>query len=171
MSPAPMTPIRTRVGVALEGGTVRSGNVDTTMGLLLLSSRWRRRTVLRSAYGSIACNATSRLICEVPVRLALVTEGMIHRPLDELMDWLAERVPEVRDLEVGTGGYSPLGHSPLRLSAAGRRGWHARLTARGFRIAAFNVSGNPLHPNPTIARRHDRALRRTIELAADLGVD
>jgi sugar phosphate isomerase/epimerase len=105
------------------------------------------------------------------VRLALVTEGMIHRSLDQLMDWLAERVPEVRDLEVGTGGYSPLGHSPLRLSATGRRAWHARLTSRGFRIAAFNVSGNPLHPKPAIARRHDRALRRTIELAADLGVD
>lgn len=105
------------------------------------------------------------------MRLALVTEGMIHTSLDELMDWLAERVPEVRDLEVGTGGYSPLGHSPLRLSAAGRRRWHARVSARGFRIAAFNVSGNPLHPNPATARAHDRALRRTIELAADLGVD
>lgn len=105
------------------------------------------------------------------MRLALVTEGMIHKSLDELMDWLAEHVPEVRDLEVGAGGYSPLGHSPLRLSAAGRRRWHDRLTARGFRIAAFNVSGNPLHPNPAIAGRHDRALRRTIELAADLGVD
>jgi sugar phosphate isomerase/epimerase len=105
------------------------------------------------------------------VRLALVTEGMIHRSLDELMDWLDERVPQVRDLEVGTGGYSPLGHSPLRLSARGRRAWHARLAARGFRIAAFNVSGNPLHPDPAIAHRHDRALRRTIELAADLGVE
>ena len=105
------------------------------------------------------------------MRLALVTEGMIHRSLDDLMDWLDERVPEVRDLEVGTGGYSPLGHSPLRLPAAGRRAWHARLTARGFRISAFNVSGNPLHPDPAIARGHDRGLRRTIELAAEVGVD
>jgi sugar phosphate isomerase/epimerase len=110
-------------------------------------------------------------ICGDDVRLALVTEGMIHRSLDELMDWLDARVPQVRDLEVGTGGYSPLGHSPLRLSAAGRQRWHAHVTARGFRIAAFNVSGNPLHPRPAIARRHDRDLRRTIELAADLGVE
>lgn len=105
------------------------------------------------------------------MRLALVTEGMIHRSLDELMDWLDAHVPEVRDLEVGTGGYSPLGHSPLGLSSAGRRAWHAHLTDRGYRVAAFNVSGNPLHPDRTISRAHDRSLRATIGLAADLGVD
>lgn len=105
------------------------------------------------------------------MRLALVTEGMIHRSLDDLLDWLDGHVPEIRDLEVGTGGYSPLGHSPLALSAEGRRAWHARVTARGFSIAAFNVSGNPLHPDSAIARRHDRDLRQTIELAADLGVE
>ena len=105
------------------------------------------------------------------MRLALVTEGMIHRSLDGLMDWLDGHAPDVRDLEVGTGGYSPLGHSPLALTPAGRRTWHAHILARGFRVAAFNVSGNPLHPNRTIGRRHDRDLRRTIALAADLGVD
>jgi sugar phosphate isomerase/epimerase len=107
---------------------------------------------------------------ELRVRLALVTEGMIHRSLDGLMDWLDEHVPEVRDLEVGTGGYSPLGHSPLALSAAVRRDWHAHVTSRGFRVAAFNVSGNPLHPDPAKGPRHDADLRGTIELAAELGV-
>ena len=105
------------------------------------------------------------------MRLALVTEGMIHRSLDGLMDWLDAHAPDVRDLEVGTGGYSPLGHSPLALSPAGREAWYARVLARGFRVAAFNVSGNPLHPNRRIGQRHDRDLRRTIALAADLGVD
>jgi sugar phosphate isomerase/epimerase len=90
------------------------------------------------------------------VRLALVTEGLIHRSIDDLMDSLDAAAPGVRDLEVGTGGYSPLGHSPLELSASGRRAWHARVLARGFRISAFNVSGNPLHPKAAIARRHDR---------------
>ena len=101
----------------------------------------------------------------------MVTEGMIYRSLDQLMDWLDEHVPEVRELEIGTGGYSPLGHSPLELNAAQRRAWHGRLSARGYRVAAFNVSGNPLHPVEAIARRHDQDLRRTIELAVDLGVD
>src|SRR6478672_1816045 len=105
------------------------------------------------------------------VRLALVTEGMIHRPLDGLLDWLDDQAPSVRDLEVGTGGYSPLGHSPLALSAPDRRAWLAKVKSRGFRVAAFNVSGNPLHPVKEIATRHDADLRRTIELAAELGVD
>src|SRR6185437_14053145 len=100
------------------------------------------------------------------VRLALVTEGMIHRSLDDLMDWLDGHVPEIRDLEVGVGG-----HSPLALSGGERRAWHDRLTARGFRVAAFNVSGNPLHPDPAIGDRHDRDLRGAITLAAELGVD
>ena len=104
------------------------------------------------------------------MRLALVTEGMIHLSLDQLMDWLDASARSIRDLEIGTGGYSPPGHSPLGLSPAERRAWHARIVARGFRIAAFNVSGNPLHPDAAVARRHDRDLRRTIALAADLGV-
>jgi sugar phosphate isomerase/epimerase len=105
------------------------------------------------------------------VRLALVTEGMIHRSLDGLMDWLDDHAPGIRDLEVGTGGYSPLGHSPLELASAERRAWHSRVNGRGYRVAAFNVSGNPLHPDPAIAARHDADLRRTIALAAELGVD
>jgi sugar phosphate isomerase/epimerase len=105
------------------------------------------------------------------VRLALVTEGMIHRSLDDLMDWLDQHTPAVRDLEVGTGGYSPLAHSPLERTSAQRRDWHAHLTGRGFRVAAFNVSGNPLHPVQTVGGQHDTDLRRTIELAGELGVD
>src|SRR6266571_2830027 len=98
------------------------------------------------------------------MRLGLVTEGMIHRSFDSLMDWLDANAPNVRDLEVGTGGYSPLGHSPLGLSPPERRTWHDHLTGRGYRVGAFNVSGNPLHPDGSISARHDSDLRRTIEL-------
>ena len=105
------------------------------------------------------------------MKLGLVTEGMIHRPLDGMMDWLDANAPAVRLLEVGTGGYSPLGHSPLEFDGEERRRWLAHIRSRGFEIGAFNVSGNPLHPDGAISVRHDSDLRRTIELAADLGVD
>lgn len=105
------------------------------------------------------------------MRLGLVTEGMIHRPIDELMDWLDANTPDVRLLEVGTGGYSPLGHSPLELTRMDQRRWHDHIVERGFVIGAFNVSGNPVSPVNATAARHDADLRRTIELAAELGVD
>jgi sugar phosphate isomerase/epimerase len=105
------------------------------------------------------------------VRLGLVTEGMIHRSLEELMDWLDDNAPNVRLLEVGTGGYSPLGHSPLSLSTSERRAWYDHVQARGFEISAFNVSGNPLHPAALVSERHDSDLRATIDLAKELGIE
>jgi sugar phosphate isomerase/epimerase len=38
-------------------------------------------------------------------------------------------------------------------------------------VAALNVWGNPLHPDVELAARHDRELRETIRLAAEIGVD
>ena len=104
------------------------------------------------------------------MRLALVTEGLIHRSLDGVMDWLDERAPEIRDLEVATGGYSPPGHSPLPLSSDEREAWHAHIRSRGFSVVGLNVSGNPLSPVDSIGRRHDGDLRGAIEVAAELGI-
>ena len=42
---------------------------------------------------------------------------------------------------------------------------------RGFTLAALNAWGNPLHPDPEIASAHDQALRDTIRLASELGVE
>jgi sugar phosphate isomerase/epimerase len=104
------------------------------------------------------------------VRLGLVTEGLIHRSLDGVMDWLDERAPEIRDLEVATGGYSPPGHSPLGLSQQERRAWHAHIRSRGFEVVALNVSGNPLSPVAAVGRQHDQDLRAAIEAAAELAI-
>jgi sugar phosphate isomerase/epimerase len=107
-------------------------------------------------------------------RLGVVTEAFAARPLIEVMDWLLEAAPSVTDLEVGAGGYAPLTHcdTPLLLrSAATRRTWAAEIEARGLRVAALNVWGNPLHPDESVARAHDRGLRDAVRLAALLGVD
>jgi sugar phosphate isomerase/epimerase len=104
------------------------------------------------------------------VRLALVTEGLIHRSLDGVMDWLDEHAPEIRDLEVAAGGYSPEGHSPLPLSSGERRAWIGHIRARGLAVIALNVSGNPLSPVASVGARHDRDLRAAIEVAAELGI-
>ncbi len=103
------------------------------------------------------------------MRVGLFTDALGDRPLADALSWLATEAPEIRDLEIGTGGYSSAPHADLAalLRDGGERGrWLAEIEGRGFRLAALNVSGNPLE-EPL----HDRALRDTIRLAAEVGVD
>jgi sugar phosphate isomerase/epimerase len=55
--------------------------------------------------------------------------------------------------------------------AAARRAWNKEIETRGLEICAFNCWGNPLHPDESVARAHDAAMRDTIRLAAASGVD
>lgn len=108
------------------------------------------------------------------MRVGLFTDAFPAFSLDQLLDWLGRAVPGVRDLEIGTGGYSPAPHCdlPKFLAERSRRDqWLQTIVARDFRVVALNVSGNPLHPEREIGQRHDRDLRDTIRLAAELGVD
>jgi sugar phosphate isomerase/epimerase len=89
------------------------------------------------------------------VRVGLFTDAFPERSLEEVLEWLAARLPSVRDLEIGTGGYSPAPHIE-----------HVAALGGEFRLAALNVSGNPLE-----IADHDRALRETIDLADRLGVE
>jgi sugar phosphate isomerase/epimerase len=89
------------------------------------------------------------------LRVGLFTDAFPEWPLEQVLEWLASRLPDVRDVEVGTGGYSPAPHLGQLATLGG-----------DFRIAALNVSGNPLE-----VEEHDRALRETIELARTLGVE
>src|SRR5919112_2466329 len=86
--------------------------------------------------------------------VALLTDALADRSLREVEAWCAARGIEA--LEVGVGGYSPAPH----------------LTAfpGALEVVALNASGNPLHPDPVVAARHDMALRTALELAADNGI-
>ncbi|HET7337984.1 MAG TPA: sugar phosphate isomerase/epimerase [Candidatus Dormibacteraeota bacterium] len=106
--------------------------------------------------------------------LGLVTEAFAHQSLVEVMEWLQGTSPSITDLEIGSGGYAPTTHCDLETllrDASAREQWHDGITSRGFRVGAFNVWGNPLHPDSAIATKHDQDLRETIRLAAMLGVD
>ena len=107
-------------------------------------------------------------------RIGVVTEPLVGEPLIDVMNWLLKDVPEVTDLEIGTGAYAPTGHCdmPLMLRDAGVRArWFAEIKTRGLRLAALNCWGNPLHPDAAVAAKHDSDLRDSIRLAAELGVD
>jgi sugar phosphate isomerase/epimerase len=107
-------------------------------------------------------------------RIGLVTEAFANQSLTSVMDWLVREAPLVSDLEIGTGGYAPTRHCDMpRLlrDAAARAACQREIGARSLKLAALNVWGNPLHPDPQIAKKHDADLRDTIRLAAELGVD
>lgn len=107
-------------------------------------------------------------------RLAVVTEAFLDRSLGELLAWLTDAAPEVTALELGSGGYAPHPHcdrTALLTDPRARARWTEGIEAHGFAVAALNAWGNPLHGDPRVADRHDRDLRETIKLAAELGVD
>ena len=102
------------------------------------------------------------------MRLGLFTDALGDRSLREALAWLAANAPDVRDVEVGTGGYSHAPHADLAMLVAdgdARRSWLAEIEGSGFRLAALNVSGNPLE-----TPADDAALRDTLRRAAALGV-
>ncbi len=106
--------------------------------------------------------------------LGLVTEPLVDLSLLDMLDWLAAEVPQITALEIGTGAYAPTPHCDIKLlldDAGARRRWLSEIAARGLRVAALNVWGNPLHPDAEVAAAHDAALRDTIRLAAACGVD
>lgn len=94
------------------------------------------------------------------MRVGLFTDGLAHLELSEALDWLERELPAVRDLELATGGYSPVPHYDEE------HRFVDELARRGFRLTALNVSGNPLE-----SADHDAALRHTVRLAGELGVD
>ena len=103
------------------------------------------------------------------MRLGVFTDGLGHLSFEETLTWLEETLPDVVELEVGTGGYSPSPHVDLDALADDEgiaRAWIDRIRDRGFRLCALNANGNPLEHEG-----HDRALRKTIAVAVTLGVD
>jgi sugar phosphate isomerase/epimerase len=108
------------------------------------------------------------------MRIGLLTDAMPDLPLDEIVGWLRAEVPLISRIEIGTGAYSPARHADLHrllTDSAARDRWLGMIRGAGLELSALNVSGNPLHPDHAYAARHDQDLRRTIQLAALLGVD
>ena len=108
------------------------------------------------------------------MRLGVVLEAFVDRTLDDTLELLASVAPQVTALEIGVGGFAPAPHCDVQgllRDEAARRDWLSRIEERGLSVAALNVSGNPLDPDPAVARRHDEELRDAVRLAAALGVD
>ncbi|MFD0323813.1 sugar phosphate isomerase/epimerase family protein [Lysobacter gummosus] len=76
-------------------------------------------------------------------------------------------------VELGAGGFPGADHldvEGLLASADRARDFRALIADHGLIVSALSCHGNPLHPDPDIARRDDAILRRTVRLAERLEV-
>ena len=101
------------------------------------------------------------------LRIGVVLEAFLDRPLDETLAWLRRAAPEITHIEVGAGGYAPHPHcdvAGLLASAGARSAWLDGIARHGLGISALNAWGNPLHPDAGLARRHrDQDMRHAGE--------
>jgi sugar phosphate isomerase/epimerase len=78
----------------------------------------------------------------------------------------------IHTVELGTGNYPGDPHCPLSLltDRQALREFQQKLKDRGFSISALSCHGNPLHPNPALAKAFQETSRKTVRLAERLGV-
>lgn len=108
------------------------------------------------------------------MRIGVVLEAFLDLNLEDVLRFLAAEAPDVSMIEVGAGGFAPHPHcdvGELLASEDGRRHWLGLLNRYAVGLDALNAWGNPLDPDPDLARRHDHDLRQAIRLATALGAD
>ncbi|MBM3473905.1 MAG: sugar phosphate isomerase/epimerase [Armatimonadetes bacterium] len=105
------------------------------------------------------------------MKIGALSAAWAGQPLEEVLDFFAGA--GLQAIEIGTGNFPPDSHcNPFVLNkdAAKRKAFMKAITSRGLVLSALSCHGNPLHPSPTIARKHHRVFRATVTLAAELGV-
>src|SRR5262249_48703181 len=107
---------------------------------------------------------------EIHVRVGVFTALLAQMPLDGVLATL--KGLGVSPVESGTGNYPGDPHCKLSLldDKAARKDFKQMLDDNGISISALSCHGNPLHPNPAIAKQNQDVSKRTILLAEKLGV-
>jgi sugar phosphate isomerase/epimerase len=105
------------------------------------------------------------------MKLGAYTACLHDRSLDETLKILGEL--GLTSAEINTGGFIGAPHIPIDdilASAAAREDYLGRFAQAGITLTGLNVNGNPLNPDREVGPKHAEDLRRTIEVAALLGV-
>jgi len=104
------------------------------------------------------------------MRIGVFTPLLSHLSIDDVMKKL--KTLGVTTFELGTGNYPGDPHCKLSLleSKAALKEFKQKLDDNGFTISALSSHGNPLHPNPALAKKYQEVSRKTVMLAEKLGV-
>jgi sugar phosphate isomerase/epimerase len=105
------------------------------------------------------------------MHLGAISTVFVSLPLRDA----TQRVRELglKSIEIGTGGFFPKNHcDPAHLlsNESALATFQETLAESELKISAFAMHGEPLHPDPAIARVYDRDFRETCTLAKKLGV-
>jgi sugar phosphate isomerase/epimerase len=105
------------------------------------------------------------------MKLGVFLAAFGDQKFDKALDYAAASGLDA--VEVGTGGYPGDPHCPvdkLLKSKKALNKWHDKVKSRGLEISALSCHGNPLHPNKAFAKKEQETHRKTVLLAAKLGV-
>src|SRR5438094_3446115 len=104
------------------------------------------------------------------VRVGVLTALLAQMPLEGVIAKV--KGLGVSTVELGTGNYPGDPHCKLSLldDKSARKDFKQTLDDNGISISALSCHGNPLHPNPAVAKTNQDVSKRTILLAEKLSV-
>jgi sugar phosphate isomerase/epimerase len=105
------------------------------------------------------------------MQIGVLTTLYQNLPIGEVLDKV--RSMGVTAVEIGTGAYAASAHLDLEYllhDQPAREAYLNEIHGRGMIISALSCHGNPIHPNPAIAKHADDIYRKTIQLAQLMAV-
>ena len=105
------------------------------------------------------------------MKIGVFTALFGQQSLEQALDYAA--AAGVEAVEIGTGNYPGNPHCDtdgLLKSEAKRKQFLKAISSRGLSLSGLSCHGNPLHPDPKIARAHHDVHRKTVSLAKMLGL-
>lgn len=104
------------------------------------------------------------------MRVGVFTALLSQFPLDKVLEKL--KTLDISTVELGTGNYPGDPHCSLSLldNEGQLKEWKKKLDDSGITISALSCHGNPLHPDPAIRKGYQETSKKTVHLAAKLGV-
>jgi sugar phosphate isomerase/epimerase len=105
------------------------------------------------------------------MRVGVFTPLLSQFTLDQVIEKL--KLLNINTFELGTGNYPGDPHCKLSMlqDKAALKEFKQKLADNGFSISALSCHGNPLHPDPAVAKAYQETSKKTILLAEKLGVD
>ncbi len=104
------------------------------------------------------------------MKVGVFTALLAQFSLDKVLEKLKSL--NIYTVELGTGNYPGDPHCKLSMlnDRHALKEFKQKLDANGFTISALSCHGNPLHPNPAIAKAYQDVSKKTVRLAEKLGV-